>query len=259
MRRILFLCLMMICTLPAGASDRVFDKPLFGGDIMQRVLLSTPPHPRGTLIMLPGGAGDIGIMPDGSLKHPHNFLVRTKSQWLKRGYAVLIPDTVQGRNLRGLRSSPGYGRIVGELVKFAHNWTKGPVFLIGTSQGTIAAMNGATRAKPGSIAGVVLTEAVTVRGGSHETVFDAQPEKVRVPVLIIANDKDRCRVTPPGNAGKIRAALTTSPDVQIVRISGGADKDGKSCGSLSPHGYYGAEAEVIGKIASWLDARNSTR
>lgn len=224
---------------------------------MQRILLATPPHPRGTLVMLPGGSGNIGIMPDGSLKHPHNFLIRTRAQWLKRDYAVLIPDTVDGKNLRGLRSSPGYGRIVGALVEFAHDWVKGPVFLIGTSQGTIAAMNGAARAPQGRIAGVVLTEAITVKGGSHESVFDAYPEKVRVPVLIFTNAKDRCRVTPPDMAEKIRERLTASPDVQIIRVSGGGDKDGNACGSLSPHGYFGIEVEVVSKIADWLSGHLS--
>jgi hypothetical protein len=31
-------------------------------------------------------------------------------------------------------------------------------------------------------------------------------------------------------------------------------KSHKACGSLTPHGYYGIEAQVIDIIARWLDA-----
>ena len=44
--------------------------------------------------------------------------------------------------------------------------------------GAIAAVNGADQTVPGDIAGVVLTETVSVMGGSGKTVFSADPEKI---------------------------------------------------------------------------------
>jgi pimeloyl-ACP methyl ester carboxylesterase len=243
---------------PAGQAlsvgERVVDLPL-GDGLVQRVLYDAPPHPRATLIMLPGGSGDIGVRHDGDLRHEDNFVVRTRADWVARGYAVLIPDTVDQANLRGVRSSPAYGRLVDGLAAYAQHQARAPVFLVGTSQGTIAAVNGAAHAGPGLIAGLVLTEAVSVPGRrSTETVFDADPQRVRAPVLIVANRDDACDVAPPEMAPRIAAALTRSPSVRILAVRGGMQRSERACGSLSPHGYYGIEQEVVSGIAEWLQA-----
>jgi pimeloyl-ACP methyl ester carboxylesterase len=232
---------------------QVVDLPLADGE-HQRVLIAAPPHPRGMIVMFPGGAGDIGIGRDGTPRHGDNFVVRTRALWNARGYTVLIPDTVDGDTLRGVRSGPAYARRARELVQLAHRQGPGPVFLLGTSQGSIAAMNGAAHAAPGSIAGVVLTESVSVMGGSGETVFDADPGAVRAPALIVANRDDRCNVAPPQGAPRIAAALTGSRDVRVLTVSGGDTRSSKDCGSLTPHGYYGIEAHVVDAIAAWMAA-----
>ena len=237
----------------AGSSETVFDLPLPGG-AHQRVLLAWAPHSRGTIVMLPGGAGDVGLARAGDIRHDDNFVVRTRSLWNARGYAVLIPDTIDRGNLRGWRSTPAYARVIGRLVDFAHGRLAGPVFLLGTSQGSIAAMNGAAHARAGSIAGVVLTESVSVMGHSGETVFSADPQAVRVPALIVANGDDRCAVAPPQMAGRIAAAMTASRDVQVVMVSGGTTRSASDCGSPTPHGYFGIEDEVVDRIAAWLAA-----
>lgn len=234
------------------AGERAVDLPLGDGPD-QRALYDAPPLPRATLIMLPGGSGDIGVRRDGDLGHEDNFVVRTRAEWVARGFAVLIPDTVDRANLRGVRSSPAYGRLVDGLAAYARDQAPAPVFLVGTSQGVIAAMNGAAHARPGLIAGLVLTESVSVPGRrSTETVFDADPQGVRVPVLVVANRDDACEVAPPEMAPLIAAALTSSPSIRVLVVSGGMQRSDRSCGSLSPHGYYGIEQEVVGKIAGWL-------
>lgn len=236
-----------------AGSERVFNLALHDGRI-QRALLVAPASPQGVIVMLPGGAGDVGLARDGDIRHDNNFVVRTRALWTGRGYAVLIPDTIDDENLRGARSSPDYARVIGELVAFAHEQRSGPVFLLGTSQGSIAAMNGAAHAQPGAIAGVVLTESVSVMGGSGETVFTAHPERVQVPVLIVANSDDRCGVAPPQAAPQIAAAMTASRDVRVLTVSGGVTRSKKDCGSLTPHGYFGIEDHVVDAIADWMSA-----
>ncbi|MGC1550659.1 MAG: hypothetical protein WA777_19230 [Rhodanobacter sp.] len=236
-------------TVPA---EQVFNLPLHNGD-HQRVLYAAPAHPKATIVMLPGGAGDVGIERNGDLRHDDNFVVRTRSLWVSQGYAVLIPDTVNGDNLRGLRSSPTYAALVGDLVSFAHTKSASPVFLLGTSQGSIAAMNGAAHLGPAQLAGVVLTESVSRMGGSHETVFQANPQDVRIPALVVANRDDQCDVAPPADAPRIAASMTHSPQTQVLYVQGGIDRSHKACGSLSPHGYYGIEQSVVDQIATWMD------
>lgn len=236
-----------------GTTDKLADLRLPDGRT-QRVLIVRPSRPTATIVMLPGGDGDIGIERDGDLRHDRNFVVRTRMLWAARGYAVVIPDAVDDANLRGLRSAGDYATLIGHVVAFAHDTVKAPVFLLGTSQGAIAAMNGAAHARRGAVAGLVLTESVSVRGGSGETVFDADPEAVRVPALVVANRDDRCKVAPPSLAPKIAAAMTASPDVRVIYVSGGRKQSDSDCGSLTPHGYDGIEEAVVGRIADWLDA-----
>jgi len=241
--------------MDAGAPERTFDLPLRGG-ASQRVLFVMPARVRGTVVMLPGGAGDVGLERSGDIRHDDNFVVRTRALWAQRGYAVLIPDTIDRANLRGVRSSPAYAELVEDLVAFAHRQAPGPVFLLGTSQGSIAATNGAAHAPAGSIAGVVLTESVSVMGGSGETVFSADPQQVRVPALIVANRDDRCNVATPQAAPRIAAAMKASRDVRVLMVSGGISRSAKDCGSLTPHGYYGIEDHVVDKIVQWMNTRS---
>ena len=238
---------------PVGG-EQVVDLPL-GAGLTQRVLYDAPPHPRATLVMLPGGSGDVGVRRGGDLRHDDNFVVRTRADWVARGYAVLIPDTVDRANLRGVRSSPAYAALVDGLAAYAHSRARAPVFLLGTSQGTIAGMNGAAHAQSGLISGVVLTESVSVPGRlSRETVFDADPKDVRVPVLVVANLEDDCALAPPSMAPRIAAAMTRSSNIHVLDVRGGVQQSEKACGSLSPHGYYGIEGQVVGAIAGWLRA-----
>jgi pimeloyl-ACP methyl ester carboxylesterase len=239
----------------AATNTRIVDLPLSSGG-HQRVLYVSPASPRATLVMLPGGTGDVGFARDGDIRHGHNFVVRTRDLWTARHYAVVIPDWIDRESLRGLRSSPEYAAIVGDLIAFAHSQSAASVFLLGTSQGSIAAANGAAHASPGTLAGVILTESVSVLGGSHETVFDADLADIRVPALIVANAADRCDVAPPSAAGKIAAAMAHAPEARVVEVNGGVDRSKKDCGSLTPHGYYGIEEKVVGIISDWIDGHS---
>ncbi len=136
--RVLCAALALAITSPLAAqqttaNEFVIDLNLPDGT-RERVLYAAPAHPQATLVMLPGGAGELGLRRDGDIRHDDNFVVRTRSLWVTQNYAVLIPDTIDRENLRGLRSSAE--------VQLARTKATVPVFLLGTSQGSIAAMNG---------------------------------------------------------------------------------------------------------------------
>ncbi len=217
-------------SMPAGdaVQRRTFDLPLQSG-VRQRVLYLSPAKPVASIVMLPGGAGNIGLKTNGDIGHGDNFVVRTRDVWMRRGYAVIIPDTIDRANLRSLRSSPEYAAAVVQLADFARSQASVPVFLLGTSQGSIAAMNGAAHAPPGVISGIILTESVSVISGSGKSVFSAAPEQVRVPALVIANKADRCDVAPPEDAPRIAAAMKNSPDVRVEYVDGGTERDRQRC------------------------------
>jgi pimeloyl-ACP methyl ester carboxylesterase len=246
--------------VPTALGDNgpdVTDIPLVGG-ATQRVLRMQPTGtPRAALILFSGGDGVLKIEGNGTIGRPGNFLVRTRQQWVDKGFAVVIPDTTSDhpQGLFGVRLTSAYADEVSKVVELTRTQTKAPVWLVGTSQGTNAAANAATVLTHGEIAGLVLTSTLTRPGPRpelKETVFDANLQAIVVPTLIVANNDDRCILTPPSDVPKLKAALTHAKVVAVVTVSGGAPPKSQPCDALSPHGFYGIEAQVVDEIATWI-------
>jgi hypothetical protein len=225
--------------------------PLASGEF-QRVLYDAPPSEiRGVIVMFSGGADDIGIGTDGAIRHGDNFVVRSRDLWTARGYGVVLVDAIDHQSMRGKRSTPAYAAVTREVVAFAHEQANAPVCVMGTSQGSIAAMNAASHAKGADIAGVILTESVSILGGSHETVFDAHPEGVHIPALVVANKDDRCKAAPPSMTDAIAQSMRNTHATVLI-VQGGSVRSSNECASLSPHGYYGIEGTVVDDIVEWM-------
>jgi hypothetical protein len=229
----------------------VRDLPLAGGEF-QRVLYDAPPSEvRGIIVMFSGGADDLGIEKDGQIKHADNFVVRSRELWTAKGYGVVLVDAIDHQSMRGKRSNAAYADVTREVIDFAHEQANAPVWVMGTSQGSIAAMNAASHARGEELAGVILTESVSILGASHETVFDAHPEDVHVPALVVANKDDRCKVAPPTMADAIARSMHNT-HATVLFEEGGEVRSSNECASLSPHGYYGIEGTVVDDIAEWM-------
>jgi pimeloyl-ACP methyl ester carboxylesterase len=238
-------------SLASQGTVLVRDLPLAGGEF-QRVLYDAPPSEvRGIIVMFSGGADDISIAKDSEIKHGDNFVVRSRDLWTARGYGIVLVDAIDHQSMRGKRSTAAYAAVTREVVAFAHERAYAPVWVMGTSQGSIAAMNAASHAKGAEIAGVILTESVSILGASHETVFDAHPEDVHIPALVIANRDDRCKVAPPSMANAIAQSMRNT-HATVLFVQGGSVRSSNGCASLSPHGYYGIEGTVVDDIAEWM-------
>jgi hypothetical protein len=85
------------------------------------------------------------------------------------------------------------------------------------------------------------------------TTVIVAPGDVTAPALIVANRDSSCRVAPAGDAPRIAAAMTRAAEVNVIYVQGGVTRS-SSCGSESPHGYFGIESAVVDRIATWLDA-----
>jgi hypothetical protein len=234
----------------------VIDLPLSGGDV-QRVWYRQPEQPVAVLVMLAGSGGVLSIDSGGGIRNEGNFLVRTRAQWIERGFAVAIPDVPGDRStLVNSRLSRGYGEILRRIVAALRARTAAPIWLVGTSQGTNGAANGGALMTQGEIAGVVLTSSLTRPSRSTtETVFGADLARINVPTLIVSNEGDRCASTPPSDAERIRRALATSPKTEIILVSGGLPPRSNECEAFSEHGYYGIEIQVIDRIGDWIKAQ----
>lgn len=244
-----------LAAAPAAAPS-VQDLPLADGGFQRLAYFAAVAPMRGIIVMFPGGAGEIGIDTDGSLAHGDNFVVRTRDLWRARGYGIVLVDALEHRSLRGARSSAAYAAVTRNIVAFVRARGQVPVWVLGTSQGSIAAMNAASHAQPGELAGVILTESVSLLGASHETVFDAAPEQVQIPALVVANRDDRCKVAPPTMAEPIAQAMRAT-HATVLFEQGGLQHTGNDCSSLSPHGYDGIEPSVVDHIIAWMQQAHS--
>ena len=249
-----FLSTVLSIQFAFAASDRspaVADISLDAGSVQRVLYLPATTTPRGVIVMFPGGAGTIGITKNGEIEHGDNFVVRTADLWRAKGYAVVLVDAIDRHNMRGERSTAAYAIVTRKIIDYARERDQGPVWVVGTSQGSIAAMNAAANAGQ-RVAGVVLTESVSVLGGSHETVFSAHPEHVTAPALVVANRDDQCAVAPPGMAPAIAQSMTGT-HATVLGVQGGEQHSRDACGSLTPHGYFGIEKEVVDSITEWMD------
>ena len=143
---------------------------------------------------------------------------------------------------------------ISEVIDLGRSRAALPVWLIGTSAGTTAAVNGA--AHLGSkVSGAILTASVTRPGRASETIFDAEPGSIAVPVLVVSNDHDTCAETPPGDAPMVLSVLTRSPRRELVMVaSSQITRRADPCEGMSPHGYLGIEGMVVQRISEWIRA-----
>jgi pimeloyl-ACP methyl ester carboxylesterase len=180
----------------------------------------------------------------------NNFLVRTLPLWTAQGFAVAILGSPNNQSLLGERHTPVYAAAIGRAVDFTRTRATTPVWLVGTSQGAVAAANGASRLG-GKVAGIVLTSSVTRRSQSGETLFDADLAAIAVPALVVANQGDGCAASPPADAATIAGYLVRSPRKEVILVQSGEGR-ASPCEGISPHGYYGIEPMVVQRIAQWI-------
>lgn len=242
----------------AAAQNVVSDLPLAGGG-NERVVFTSPTNPAAILLMFAGGDGTVEITDSGTIgRYAGNFLLRTRPLWLAQGFAVEILGAPNNASLNGQRHTEVYADAIGRAVDFAHTRAGAPVWLVGTSNGTTGAANGAAHLT-GRVAGLVLTSSVSHSWDPRsESVFDTNLAGITVPVLIVANQNDACAVTPPNDAPGIAAALTRSPRKEVIYVQ--SDQIRSSvCEAFGPHGFLGIESAVVQRVGDWIRAVSSSR
>jgi hypothetical protein len=230
--------------------------------------LSEPSSPPvAAAILLAGGDGSVGIRPGEEVTPPvafgrGNFLVRSRHLLAAGGILVATLDAPsdQGGSMTAQfrRSDEHLADMAALAAWLKREHGNLPVWLIGTSMGTLSAAHGA--AKLGNaIDGVILTSTIT-RGHRKynypaDGVFGLGLDEVRVPALVVAHAGDTCEVTPPSDAPRLVEALVNAPRREMLMIDGGAPARSGVCQAMAPHGFFGKEAEVNGAMATFMTDR----
>jgi hypothetical protein len=220
-------------------------------------LAHVPANPRAIGILFPGSGGLIQLRQDkGRIKFgQNNFLVRARSEFVKRGVIAAVVDAPSDLQSGGMsdefRLGENHFADISAIVADLGNRFPGiEQFLIGTSRGTIsaAAVGARLGAKP---AGVVLTSTMFRQAGPRSkepgpglSRFDFA--SIKAPLLFVHHASDQCGVTPYGEAARL---MDRYP---LISVLGGKPPESGPCDPFSAHGYFGKESETIEQIVNWM-------
>jgi pimeloyl-ACP methyl ester carboxylesterase len=160
-------------------------------------------------------------------------------------------DRLQG--LSNFKTSSAHAEDIRHVITKLKDIANVPVWLVGTSMGTVSAANAAARLKKGGPDGLVLTSTVTKETRQvTETVNDVHLKDIRVPTLIVHHRQDSCVVTPYELARALMKSLTQAPKKELLTFDGGDLSVLDPCEPMSCHGFLGLDGEVVAAIASWI-------
>ena len=154
------------------------------------------------VVLFSGGGGGYGQIGEDGWPLSRNFLIRTGKDWAEHPFNLIMV----GRPSDGIDLHEGNNRIRDEhaadnlaLFKYLRQKNSLPIWVVGTSMGTISAAASAVRDTDKLLAGVVLTSSVTLyrmNGAVPKQALD----KITVPVLVVHHTKDVCKVCRPQEA-----------------------------------------------------------
>ncbi|MDB5815231.1 MAG: alpha/beta hydrolase [Rhodocyclales bacterium] len=259
MYRVLAVLLFALASGSVGAeTTQTLDIPTRPG-VTQRLLVITPDQPKAVLVLFTGGDGVLRISPSGELSMGKgNFLIRTRQQWVDKGFVVALVDSPSDRQsypfLSGFRQTTEHVTDIKAVIATLRQSTKLPIWLVGTSRGTQSVAFVATSLdRPDGPDGLVLTS--TILNDPKSRSVPAMPlEKITVPTLVVHHQQDTCRICNPEELPDLMNKLSHASRRELVTFEGGIS-EGDPCEALAHHGYNGIEAKVADRIATWVLAQ----
>jgi pimeloyl-ACP methyl ester carboxylesterase len=207
-----------------------------------------------TVVLFSGGSGGYGQIGADGWPTGGNFLIRTGKHWATYPFNIVMV----GRTTDGIDLSLGNVRIgekhaADNLAVFQAIKLRSPlpIWVVGTSMGTISATAAAIHDSESLVSGVVLTSSIVAY-----KVTGALPkqdlEKIHVPTLILHHADDACWACRPYEVKNIASALVNAPIKRTIMVSGGGGATGNPCEPMHHHGFVGMQDEVVDLIAAWI-------
>lgn len=224
--------------------------------VTQPFWMMTPAGPPvATVILFTGGPGLLFSERKPVLRGK-NFLIRSRDKFAAAGFLVASvdgpSDHPEGLD-EAFRISADHARDIAAVIAYLRQKAAVPVWLVGTSRGTISAASVAARLTSGGADGLVMTSSIVASNrnvGAIQGLVDVGA--VGVPTLFVHNKDDACMVCPFSAVPSLMARFTHAPRKELIAVSGGSPPQSDPCEALSRHGYIGIEDEVVAKIAAWI-------
>jgi hypothetical protein len=247
----LMLILVLLLQLGAARAEDIITLSTRGG-VTQSYLLTSPEagKAKAVAVLFPGGAGKIDLERETARTNGGgNFLVRSRRLFATNGVAAAVMDSPSDRPTGmqdtfrlGEEHAEDIGKVVADLKK---RFPGLPVFLVGTSRGTISAA-AAGRRLGKEVNGVVLTSTLFLASRTQPGLSGFDFSTIPVPLLFAHHTEDACNYTPYQDAKRL------SDRFPLVSVSGGLPPRSGPCDALSSHGFLGKEAETVEAITQWM-------
>jgi pimeloyl-ACP methyl ester carboxylesterase len=246
--------LLLACAAPACAGEDLVRLPTRPG-VTQPFWITTPPGKAvASVILFTGGQGILGSQHSPILKN-QNFLIRSRDKFAAQGFLVASIDVPSDHpnGLDSFRASAERAEDVAVAIAYLRQKAPVPVWLVGTSMGTISAANAAARLKSGGADGLVLTSSIVAASRRAAPVSDSvDVAAIALPTLVVHNRDDACMLTPFSAVPAFVERFKRAPRKELIAVAGGSTPISDPCEALSRHGYIGIEDEVVGDIARWI-------
>jgi pimeloyl-ACP methyl ester carboxylesterase len=202
-----FMPLSMADEVPTGRVERIETRgvvlPIF--EVWNKNAVAT-------VVLYSGGGGGFGKLGADGWPSSANFLIRSVKLFAAHPLnVILVGRATDVSNLDGpTRIGDDHDIDNQAIFRAIKGKSSAPLWLVGTSMGTISVTAAATRDSASNIAGIVLTSSVTgprVKGA----VLTQDLAKIKVPVLVLHHELDACRTCTPDAAKNIAGELTNSP------------------------------------------------
>jgi alpha-beta hydrolase superfamily lysophospholipase len=212
-------------------------------------------------MLFPGGAGRVGLGDSQLSIAQTNFLVRSRHHLAAQGFHVVVMDAAsdflsRSEGLGNDRTSPEHMQDIAVTVAYLRGRFPGlPIWMIGTSRGTISVANAAAVLTGASAPNaIVLASPVTEPAANNpESLHDVPLTDITVPALIVVHRQDGCVVTPPEGAKAVYQTLRNrQPLTAALGFDGGYPPLDDPCEALTTHGYFGIETRVVEAIGRFL-------
>jgi hypothetical protein len=235
---------------------------------------------RASVILLAGGNGVLNLNGAGDTRDLQgNFLIRSARLFLGQRLNVAMLDAEPAfpapAGLNNQRLTVTHAVFLGRVVAAVRRrWPGKPVWLVGTSNGTLSAMNAAARLR--GVAGVrrrlvsdvftpranvadglVLTSPITQPGTEETgTVLGANPSlaDIGIPTLVMWNEHDQCSASPAPAFAVFNglSGVPTGKKAISIMIEDRPNVAVHACSAFGPHGYNGEEQQAVREIAKFI-------
>jgi hypothetical protein len=210
-------------------------------------------------LIFAGGHGKIMLDEAGQPRGLRgNFLIRARHHLAARGIGLVLvdaPSDYQGPDgLWPYRLNVMHAGDIGQVVNFVRTRYGRPVWLVGTSAGTLSVAVGTAHLSHANRPdGVVYTSSITRPPRRYPiTVFNMHLGHYTGAALVVSHQDDGCAFTPAADAPRLLAALAGARPKKLLTFTGGSPPQSEPCEARAQHGFLGIEAQVMNAIADFI-------